>query len=463
MKKVTIPTHFDQREYLEQLAPYHHLFYTVFELGKPIHSEQIKTACVGLNIKTQQITFMINPYFFYNLGKHEQLFILCHEALHVFLKHMHRSYKFDLDDEISNIAQDIVINEMLVREFGFHRELLDFGMTICFVNTIFSPEQIEKWNITTNKSFEFYYNLLVENKEEVFGKGQTLDLHLGKDGDGNAVLMDDEGNTIGEIPEELAQQISEKIGDKLSLEELEQLESATPGTESGGASISVTLEKKQRYPWERIVKNKIASLQKIKEKEIHSFRMKPRRIVNLPKDLYLPEYLEQQTKENDKFNAFFFIDSSGSCIGHVKKFFNLIKTVPEDIFNIHLYSFDTKTYLLDLDKNEVKGGGGTEFSPIEERIQLEKRTNPLLKKKYPDLVFILSDGDGNSVNPEKPERWYFLLTRNSIGCIPSKANIVMIQDFTKKAPTVRIKLKNVGALALQGSQQPHHPAIPHQE
>lgn len=437
---------FNQQYYLEQLTDYHRLFYTVFELGIPIYTEQVETAAVGLNMGTGKINFMMNPKFFFSLGNKEQLFIICHEAMHVLLSHIDRSLRYDLDSYLSNIAQDIVINETLVNEFGFFRESLDFGLILCFIDTIFTKEQIMKHQIVPGKSFEFYYDLLIQYKEEILKEAVILDFHL----DGNAsnddmVLKDGEGNIIVEIPKEIADSIANKIGHNLSQEDLEDLLDALKdsyqlgGTGQGGNDLKVKLEGKKKRPWERLIKNKIASLQKTVIKNQETFKFRPRRIVNLPEELYLPETKEDEIKENDRFNIVFFIDASGSCSNYQNKFFNLVKTIPEEKFNVRVYSFDTNTYLLDMKNLKTKGGGGTMFNILEERIQDLKMNEKEYKKKYPDLVFVLTDGDGNDVYPEKPDRWYFLLTQNSTRNIPSKANIILIRNFEKEEPKVTVK------------------------
>lgn len=446
------PAPFNQQYYLDHLSHFHRMFYAVFELGTPVYTHEISTAAVGWNSRTGQIVFMINPDFFYKLGLQEQLFILCHEALHVILQHMARSHFYKLNEDLANIVQDIVINEMLVRDFGFDRKTLNFGMTLCFVDTVFTQEQISEWNIPDDASFEFYYDLLVKSQEESEqgggkGPGSPIDIHLDPDGAGGFTLTDGNGDIITSIPEEIAESIAGKIGKDLTADDLEDLlENLNQryGQGAGGGLMSVTLEEKKRRPWERIIKNKIASLQLKRDHRKETFRMRPRRITNLAPDLYLPETVDEQHLENDKFHIVFFIDASGSCTRYVSQFFNLVRTVPEDKFHIHLYSFDDKTYELDIKNPVVAGGGGTAFQPLEDRVQQLIATDASFKKKHPDLVFVLSDGSASKGFPQKPDRWYFLLTENSTAAIPKGANVILLKDFTRNEPKVTVKrLENI--------------------
>ncbi len=318
---------------------------------------------------------------------------------------------------------------MLVREFGFSRDSLRFPKELCFIDTVFKEEHIEKDGIIYGKSFEFYYEKLLKHKKELKIQAESLDIHIkvNNDGSGKIVVGD---KVVGEIPKEISQHIYKQVKYKLSSDELKEFsEKMTRSGIGGGQSVSLSIEEKKEKPWQLLINNKIATLQKLKEQSNDTFRVRPRRIVNLSKELYLPEVLDGDELSNEKFNAFFFVDASGSCSAHVGKFFNLIRTVPEKFFHSHAFSFDTDTYPLDIKKNKVVGGGGTSFSAIEERVRGEIATNKLLKGKHPDLVFVLTDGYGDAVHPEKPERWYFMLTENHLGSLPVNSNYAFIKEF----------------------------------
>ena len=419
---------FNQSYYLSQLSQYHRLFYAVFELGTPVVTTSVTTAAVGYNTYSHKVCFLVNPEFFFKLGLTEQLFIVCHEAMHVLLGHLDRSDH--LHHTLANIAQDIVINETLVKDFRFHRPSLSFANDLCFIDTVFTKEQIAKHHITPGKSFDYYYDLLVLYKDDIIQK-PTLDIHLG---DGQLVISDEHGDQIIiEVPPEIAQDIRNQTGQNLSMEELEELIEQLErraGVGAGG-SLRMQLEERKSRPWRALIKNKIASLQRMVERPVDTFRTRPRRITNLPDDLYLPEHLEESRMENDKFNIVFFMDASGSCSGHINKFFNLARTVPPQHFNVHAFSFDSKVYPVDLENPNIGGGGGTSFKILEAKVQELMATDPRFKKKHPDLVFVLSDGDGDNVVMQKPKQWYFLLTKNNRRHLPENVNVFLISTFEK--------------------------------
>lgn len=430
---------FSQIEFLDKLTQYHRLFYGVFELGEPLFTDEVDTAAVAFNTSTGKVDFLLNEDFFNNLNETERLFLVCHEALHVVFSHIERTKKFNLHLEYSNIAQDIVINELLVNEFGFIRDELPITKNACFVDTVFSQSEIKAKKIFLNGSFEYYYNLLVEKAPKNI-KVETIDQHD----------YEDESGIRTEIPEEVADSLVKAATDKMSNSEVKDMieslnESMSDklthaGSSSLGSIYGISLEKVNTHNrWEKLIKNKIASLIKVDTRENETFVKKPRRLTCLQDDLFLPEFVENEHNSNDKFNIAFFLDASGSCISYKNQFFSLANSIPKDKFNINLYSFDTSVFKLDIKNPRVYGGGGTSFGPIERAIQKDILNDKNFRGKYPDLVFVLTDGYGDRVTPEKPKNWYWLMTEDYSNYIPKGSNIVMLSDFKKNNAKISVK------------------------
>jgi hypothetical protein len=109
------------------------------------------------------------------------------------------------------------------------------------------------------------------------------------------------------------------------------------------------------------------------------------------------------------------------------RFFKAARTVDPRKIDLRLFSFDTRTEELDIKTGRVHGGGGTCFRCIEGQIQRCMSTD---KTRYPDQVFIITDGDGTSVRPEKPDRWiWFLAGEETKRYIPSQSKIYYLKDF----------------------------------
>jgi predicted metal-dependent peptidase len=79
-----------------------------------------------------------------------------------------------------------------------------------------------------------------------------------------------------------------------------------------------------------------------------------------------------------------------------------------------------------LKSNKIYGGGGTSFNIMENKIQSIMKSE---NKKYPKAVFVITDGYGNKVSPEKPEKWYWFLSANYTHYIPSQSKTYKLSDF----------------------------------
>ena len=52
-------------------------------------------------------------------------------------------------------------------------------------------------------------------------------------------------------------------------------------------------------------------------------------------------------------------------------------------------------------------------------------------KKYPDAIFVITDGDGNHISPEYPDRWYWFLggSYTTTRYIPPLSKTFMLKDY----------------------------------
>jgi hypothetical protein len=157
----------------------------------------------------------------------------------------------------------------------------------------------------------------------------------------------------------------------------------------------------------------------------------------LPRDFFIPneQEIEDNFFEKDKIEVFFVCDLSGSCIHLIDRFFKAALSLPEKKFKVRLFTFDTKCVETSLEKvggaaagkSAIYGGGGTNFSCIEKRIQsiISKEKIP-----YPMAVFVISDGYASDyVKPKMPSRWKWFLTENYTACIPKGSEIYSLKDF----------------------------------
>ena len=142
-------------------------------------------------------------------------------------------------------------------------------------------------------------------------------------------------------------------------------------------------------------------------------------------DILLPmehEILDED-KDEDKIDVWFYQDTSGSCGPYKDRFFAIAEAMPIEKFNMRMFCFDTMIYETSLETRELKGFGGTHFHILENHIQEELANNPEMKC-YPDAIFVVTDGLGTKIVPEKPENWHWILTPGgSTDCFPKTCNV----------------------------------------
>jgi predicted metal-dependent peptidase len=135
-------------------------------------------------------------------------FIVSHEMMHLILNHISRSIENDDDNRLANIAQDIVINEMLVSDFKFERSMLNLEFDLCFIDTVFSGKQINELKIEYGKSYHYYYDLLVQLRE----KGENIEFNS----------MDQHEKLDSEITQEIVEAAFDSLPDEKKEELAEQ-------------------------------------------------------------------------------------------------------------------------------------------------------------------------------------------------------------------------------------------------
>ena len=379
-------------ELSRELEKYHSVFYKLWDIGEPDFSEDIPTACVGFDKKGNCIRFIINPIFWDGLTLTQQAFVISHECLHVIFEHGRRM-KDSPNKEICNIAMDIVINELLL-SFGFKREEIDKKGDFCWFDKFFD---ITKENIERNQSFEYYYNRLLD--KAIIVPYILVDDHS---------LLEDFGDTkdiFDAIGSGLSDEEKSKLNNKLS----ESNESKEAGNLIAGDGFLMPKIENKKVTWLQFIKY---TGQKFVKKDISDYETwirANRRIALLPEDIIIPsDHVNFDAPEKKKPSIYVFIDVSGSCYELKRRFWAVVSSIPQKFFTIQAYSFDSITYKIDLKERKLYGGGGTSFWILEERIR--KDINNKITPKYPELVFVLTDGFGDTLKPLHPTRWHWLLS-----------------------------------------------------
>jgi len=501
-----VPNQISIHEHLKiarELEKHHAIFERVWSMSRIRFSKKVPTAGVLFNKKGECIDFIVNREFWEGLSFNTQCFVISHECLHIALNHGQRTTELSrLGRDVSNKAQDIVINHSLTDFYGYDREEIDPEGKYCWVDKFFKPEE----DIHNDENYEFYYNRLMkmaqqqleelkklmENAETVddheFGQGQP------QPGQGQGYPQQGEGQPQpgegdGGIdpndldpdefdyfdPDDYSSDFSdviEKLNDELTEDEKETLQNfveenegsngdttenpdygptgvssgiAMPSPEdetgeAGGQSAGTTagtswrfakkIREPKKHKFEHIITSWARSKMKEEYKVIDQWIFKNRRFNMINTGLMLPTEYETLEKEKfeEKFEVWFFQDTSGSCSGYTDRFFSIAEGMPLDKFNMRMFCFDTKVYETSLESRKLYGFGGTYFHILENHVMEEFDKDPNFH--YPDAIFVVTDGYGSDIVPSMPENWHWILTPGaSKGNIPDACNFHDLANY----------------------------------
>lgn len=426
------------------LECHHAVFYKLWDMGKPIFTNQIDTAAVSFDKHGKLVMFMFNPKFWEKLDLYNKQFVICHEALHVILNHGAR-FRDATDKQAGNVAMDVVVNHLLCRSFGFERDKIIGQENLCWIDTVFKGEKYEGKAPPDDEMFEYYYNLFDKYTILVKGGKRGKDGKNGMGGMPNGVLDDhsfleedeDFDEVIDKLNEELSDEEKESLKDVIdkhfqadqNKDENHKPSKAGTGT---GAWTFVNAKVKKKRKWETVIKNWSKKYCKPKDKDVEQWARISRRLALLPSTMFLPSDMEVDDEdfEKGKIDVHFFLDTSGSCWNLKDRFFEAALSLPTDRFNVRLFCFDTAVQETTLESRKVYGGGGTAFDIIETHIQ-----SIAAKDKYPEAVFVITDAMGNRVQPQFPKKWYWFITQlNSYrsyarNYIPEECHLFNLEDY----------------------------------
>jgi predicted metal-dependent peptidase len=391
------PSEFEEIAF--ELESHHAIFYKLWEMGEMVFDDMVETAAVSFDKAGKYVAFHFNKDFWNRCTPYERKFVICHECLHVWLNHGIRT-KNARYPQLVNTALDVVVNHMLVNNFGFDREQITDSENLCWVDTVFGKDE----NIESDETFEYYYNSLMDSPNTKFVDLKLVDSH--------EKLSDCD---VTDILEKLGDGLSdeEKSDIANTLKKHQKSTSKLPGKDSMGSwfNVKVISDVKKKKCWYELIKQ-WAHIKKEDDAEAEQWLRRNRRMTLLNSDmgsqLLLPAECDAFTDEDKKVEIWLFLDVSGSCYNLRNHFFSAALTIPEDRIKVRAFSFDTKTYEVDLSTGKLRGGGGTAFNIIEDRIQQELRPS----QKHP-VVFVFTDGWGNQVRPKEPRRWHWFIDGGS--------------------------------------------------
>ena len=397
------------------LEKHHSVFYKLWQVGKPRFTKEIDTAAISFDKDGEYLEFIFNEEFWSNCSFNKKLFVICHEMLHIILNHGKRATNKSISKYAINSCLDVVVNHMLISKFGFVRSEIEDSDNYCWVDTIFKDKNPLP---ATNECFEYYLTLFKQQYgdggigEDFSFSPKTVDDHSELFKDYNQIDLDDEEKAS----------LYDKIKKHIDKNQM-------PGFLSGNWMSVKPQKYRPKKKWETVIKKWTIGKFKNESIEKEQWARKNRRISTLENELMMPSEVEVEDLKlvKSKIKLWFFLDASGSCIDLKDRFFSAAISLPKDKFDINLFTFDTKVMDVNIEKRRIYGGGGTSFKILEEKIQNNIKFK---KEKYPNAVFVITDGYGDTINPEKPQNWHWFLTKNgSKSYINKLCNIYYLSDY----------------------------------
>jgi predicted metal-dependent peptidase len=414
-RRITLNRDVEFRNVVVVLNQFSGLFYAMVNLGNVRWSAKVKTAAVRYDSTGYALEWLFNTVFWDKLDDYQRAFVLAHECLHYILEH---GTRLDLTDKTGNYAADMVVNQMLISDFGFDVDKLGWlADGLIWVETLLPDAG---YGDTVEQ-----YHAKIKDLKELPPDLETCDNHGGL-GNGDLNEFDDSTTdpciSRSEIDRGVEHGVSNLSEDeqKKVKRQLQQVNKRTEanvaGTVAAGIERKLVIRKpKPSRRWEKII-HRWAN-ERIKESE--HWISSDRRWLYGSGDILIPSTHEQADK--GKLDVMFFIDASISCADQSERFVRAARSLPSDRFRVLLRSFDTEVYEVGAD-NVVRGFGGTAFQPLE--------NHALEQRKYPDAVFVLTDGYGNTINPMFPKRWYWFITEDGYdGLINKKSHIHHLENF----------------------------------
>lgn len=365
---------------LNKVSP---IFYALAQLGTVFLDTSVSTFSLSYNTEGYALDWRINLRFWNSLDRKQKQFFICHECLHFILEHGKR---LNLKDPVSNVAADIVVNEMLLSDFEFSKEdLKDLYSRMCFVDTICS-------DLGYGYPVEYYVKKL-SNQENKDFLSLAPSNHLVEKGIQSKKAKDTIDKKIERSIQNLTARSSSR-GERQKIQKhLHAIESY--GDLEGGLvkKISSVTEQPQNR-WLRVIREKVKSFS---SKE--SWALLNRRTAFFETELFIPTEYEDEMNDG-KINLLFYIDSSGSCWEYAQRFVQAANSIPKSKFNIEIFTFDVNVY--PYNNNTVLGGGGTSLRAVVEHAERQKFK----------AAFVLTDGEGIAAFPKEKKKWSWFLTKD---------------------------------------------------
>lgn len=341
-------------------------------------TDKVPTAAVGF--KSGKIALYVNENFFLKelKSENERVAVIKHETLHIIFKHLFRMKTKSYDNQLFNIAADIVVNQ-LINPW----KLPDSAVTL---------DTFPELKLPKDKSVEWYYENLKQNAskdkeykkrlEEIFEKGTHSDHRM-----------------WGEN-EKFSMEVTETEVDRMII----QARDRTPVKDYGTIPLAIKslikniIEKRNpQIDWKRALK--IFSSTSRRTRVYHTMKRISKRYgtrpgIKIKRFQKLAVAIDTSGSVSiDTFNTFF------SEIHSMWKFGAEIEIIECDAEVQKKYSYKGRI------PEFVTGGGGTSFDPVFEHIRLNRF------ERYDGCIY-LTDGYAPEPTIKPPCKVFWCITKD---------------------------------------------------
>jgi predicted metal-dependent peptidase len=320
-------------------------------------TNRIPTA--GVYVK-DTINLAINPEFFIQFNRLEQIAILKHESAHVLLNHTSRWQ--DFSPRLYNVAADIAINQLI---HGVPQEFVINGEKARSATI----ENYSQYKLTPKETAEHYYRVLDQKLPKMKMPQQCKP---GGSGTGEPQTIDDHDIwKEGYANKNLTENVTRNAVNKAYKEAVGR----APGSIPAEVERIIQEMNKAKLDWKSILRRFVAN-------SMETFIVETRKRRNRRFGIYHPG-----TKVESKLNIVEINDTSGSMSDEqLAEIYNELKAMASNDVMITSIDCDTEVHEVRKFDNRVKptfkGGGGTDMTPA--------LTEAM--KHQPDCVIYFGDG-----------------------------------------------------------------------
>jgi predicted metal-dependent peptidase len=368
----------------------------------PLEGEKAKALnTCGVTIKNGRIELYWNPKFFETLTLDEARAVLEHECNHIVREHIPR-FK-DKDQQIGNLATDLAQNQYIQ---GLPKD--------CVMLDKFPKE----WKLKEKESAEYYYDKFMEHANKI-------SVSKNPDGSYHVTIKDPKGKTIAEFDvndmdgsewkDSDTSELSKEVVRQAVKEAVDQMK-RSQGTLPQGLETAVSeILQPPKISWNQLLRQYVAA--SIKSGSRQSWK-KPNRRFGATQKGRLADHIIAISVG---------LDTSGS-IGpdDYKIFFSELRSIQEcykaDINILECDADVQRHYKLNRYKKglrNVKGGGGTDFTPMFEYLKN--------KKIRTDVFIVFTDMWGTFPTAKYPFKTIWVST-SDVDKAP-QGRVIRIKDY----------------------------------